>query len=106
MTNQATKFFAAIGLLGIAIPSAIGAGLLILIWRVWWLYPAWDWYLVPLGLPRITFWHFAGLTMLVGIYTLHTDYKKDNRPIEWASWVVNVILWPPVAWAILWWLKP
>lgn len=105
-TDDNTKnFFAGIGLLSLSLPLLIGLALLTLIWRAWWLYPAWAWFIVPLGAPQISFWHFAALTFIAGIYTAHTDYRKDERGINYAAWISNLLIWPPLAFVILWWLR-
>lgn len=93
-----------LGFAGFLFVFLFGLGILGLLWRSWWLYPAWTWFLVPLGLPTITFWHFTALTFLVGVFTTHIDTKKDERPTNWP--VISVMfVWPVVTWAILRWLK-
>lgn len=78
--------------------------LLVTMWRAWWLYPAWGWFVVPLGLPAIGFWHFAGLLFLVTIVTMHNDSKKDDRKTDWVSLVVK-LFFPILFWALLRWMS-
>jgi hypothetical protein len=99
-----SNLFTFIGVFVVALPLLIGIALLGTMWRAWWLYPAWGWYLVPLGVPAVSFWHFTALMILVAVLTAHVETKKDERKTEWASYVV-VFLWPIVAWAILRWLR-
>jgi hypothetical protein len=99
------ELFALIGIIAVAIPLLIGLGLLILMWRSWWLYPAWGWFVVPLGFPAIRFWHFVALTLLVGSITATSDNgKKDDREVDWSKVVVS-FLWPIVVWVLLRWMR-
>lgn len=75
----------------------------IIAWRSWWLYPAWAWFLVPLGVPQISFWHFAALLMLISMITNAGDYKEDKRPIDWSK-VFAAFIAPIITWVILWWI--
>lgn len=99
-----SETFAIIGLVVVALPLLLGLALLVLMWRSWWLYPAWGWFVVPLGLPAIRFWHFVALTFLVGTITAHSDEKKDERPTDWGKVAVG-FLWPIVAWVFLRWMR-
>lgn len=74
------------------------------LWRSWWLYPAWGWYIVPLGALPVTFWHFTALLLLVGYITQSYETKKDERQTSWASVSVMFLL-SPVIWLILRWLR-
>jgi hypothetical protein len=86
------------------VTGIIGLIVLSLLWRAWWLYPAWQWFLVPLGVPQISFYHFAAIVYLIGTLTAHTDVHKDDRPFSWSSFVA---LWtaPVIVWFILRWLR-
>lgn len=75
-----------------------------ILWRAWWLYPAWTWFVVPIGAPAITFWHFTGLMLLLSIVTHQIDTKEDERKEAWTSWIVGYT-WPVVAWVVLRWLS-
>lgn len=97
------KFFTIIGALVIAIPFLLGIGLAVTLWKSWWLYPVWGWYVVPLGVPEISFWHFAAFVLLVHTLTFHFSDRKDDRPIAWTN-VASSLLSPIMVWAILWWL--
>ena len=96
--------FTIIGAAAVVVPVILGLSILLVMWKAWWLYPAWAWYLVPLGLPQITFWHFTALLFLLSTLTGHVSLKKDNRPTDWGA-VVTLNLWPMIAWAILRWMR-
>lgn len=96
-------FFATIGAMAFALPLVFLLAILSSLWRTWWLYPAWAWFMVPLGLPQISFWHCAALMYLVHIMTVNVETKKDDRPVAWSS--IGVILISPIlAWAVLKWM--
>jgi hypothetical protein len=42
----------------------------------------WHWFAVPLGVPPLTLWHAAGISLFVGYIaappTLYKDLKEDN----------------------------
>lgn len=97
------NILAVIGAFVIVLPLAIGMALLTLIWRTWWLYPAWGWFIVPLGVRPITFWHFAALIFLGHVLTLQTDTKKDDRETDWTK-LASGFIWPVFVWVMLWWL--
>jgi hypothetical protein len=89
----------------LGVPALIGLVLLGVVWRTWWLFPAWAWYVVPLGVRQISFWHFAALTALIGTLTHSTgDTKKDDRQPDWAKMIITPLLTPVFAWMLLWWL--
>lgn len=103
MSDDSTAFYAAIGMAIVGLPLTIVIVGLSTLWRAWWLYPTWAWYVVPLGAPAIAFWHFAALLILVS--ALHnTNIHKDERKIDWSTYVI-VFLWPVAAWVILRWLR-
>lgn len=94
-----------IGLLIVgAIVTVIALGLLGTMWRSWWLYPAWGWFIMPLGMPSITFWHFTALLFFVETVSQRLDTKKDERPENRLTWVI-LFCWPIVAWALLRWMR-
>ena len=97
------NLFAAIGVLAVAVPMLIVMGILLTAWRAWWLYPAWGWFVVPLGARPIAFWHFAALVFLVTVLTRHVETKKDERSEDWWSYP-TMFLWPIVVWAVLRWM--
>lgn len=99
-----TEFFAFLGIMFVAIPFILCFAFLGTIWRSWWLYPAWGWYLVPLGVAPVNFWHFTALLFLVSTLTNHIDTKKDDRKFEWASLFV-LFIWPIIVWALLRWMR-
>ncbi len=98
-----TQFFTAISVATVAVPFVIILMALGVMWRSWWLYPAWGWFLVPLGVPPISFWHFAALLLLVDALR-SVDTKKDERKSEWGS-IVIVFLLPILVWALMRWMR-
>lgn len=98
-----TTFLATIGAIVLVMPAFIGLMLLSSMWRAWWLYPAWSWFIVPLGIPQISFWHFMALMLLISVCTAHPETKKDERKIDWA--VTTIVFFAPViTWVMLWWI--
>lgn len=100
-----SSLLAFIGLLAVALPLAVCTGVLGMVWEAWWLYPAWTWFIVPLGLPPITFWHFIALTFLLHVVMMNHEYRKDERSMDWPTFVGSSILAPMIAWAVLRWLQ-
>jgi hypothetical protein len=41
----------------------------------------WSWFLVPLGLPDIGFWHAAGLSILISLLTVrgYVNVDRDHK---------------------------
>jgi hypothetical protein len=97
------NMFSLIGVVVISFPLIIGTAILIATWRAWWFYPAWAWFIVPLGAPQITFWHFTALLVLVSVLTNHDDHKKDDRQTEWSKVLAYVVM-PIFVWCTLWWM--
>jgi hypothetical protein len=57
----------------------------------------WTWFVVPLGVPAITWWHFAGLRTVYVLFTLQLssdlemaeeeDFRRANKETEaWRGW--------------------
>lgn len=100
----ATALLIALGSLGI-----LGFFLLISLWHVWWLYPAWEWFLVPLGLPPITVWHFWGLWLVIRHKgaQFETERPKETRgPTTQEVWgtLIGALIGPILLWTVLRWL--
>lgn len=93
-----------VGLLLIGISVLVGLVIVAVMWRAWWLYPAWGWFVVPLGAPQIRFWHFAALMLFISVLTNHTDTKKDERKEDWGKLAV-ILIGPPLTWALLRWMR-
>jgi len=98
-----SKFFAIVGLVVILTPLAVMFAILGMLWQAWWLYPAWAWYLVPLGLPVVSFWHFMALILLVRATTI--QYTKDEEDPDWSRRLGTALFAPVIAWGMLWWLR-
>ena len=103
--DEANKILAGIGAAVVAALILVGVIAITLLWRTWWLFSAWGWYIVPLGVTPIGFWHFAALLFLMKAATMGVDTKKDDRKNQWGIVVLSVLVWPPIVWAILWWLR-
>ena len=99
-----SKFLTTIGAIVVAGPFIFGLLILAIMWRTWWLYPTWEWYVVPLGVRQVSFWHFAALMFLISVFTAHTSHKKDDRPMDWSSMLASLIT-PMLIWALLWWMR-
>lgn len=97
-------FLAVIGASVLALPIVFGIIIGLLVWRSWWLYPAWSWFIVPLGAPAISFWHFMALTFLLGILSSQVETKKDDRPEDPKIWASKFCM-PIIAWVVLKWLS-
>lgn len=84
------------------VPTIVLLGVLNAAWAVWWVHPAWAWFVVPLGLPPIGMLHLWGLLLLVRYrptkLAKHTDYKAE----EWASFAVGSLVGPPLTYVLLW----
>lgn len=100
-----TKFLAALGATVLVSPAIFALIIGVLAWRAWWLYPAWDWYIVPLGAPHISFWHCAAFIALTSALTHQTQTRKDSREYDWGA-VAALFMSPMVTWLVLWWMKP
>jgi len=98
------KILSGIGAFVVAVPILVCIGVLVIMWRTWWLYPAWAWYVEPLGIPPITFWHFAALSILISYFTHQNETKKDERKEDWSKWSARFAN-APIIWVILWWMR-
>ena len=97
------KFFSEVVATIIALPIVFVLIIGFSLWRTWWLYPAWGWYLQPLGLPAISFWHFAALSLLLTTLTHKSSTKKDDRKESSTLWLIGFCI-APITWAVLWWM--
>lgn len=79
-------------------------GVLVMMWRAWWLHPAWEWYIVPLGVPQVSYWHFIALVFFFNTLTMKHDTKKEDK-VQWAGVLTLSFVWPIVAWALLRWMR-
>lgn len=98
------NFLSVIGAGVIFIPIAIGLSILAIAWRAWWLYPTWRWFIVPLGAPQISFWHFAALMAVISVLTHQVDNHEDKRELDWSKVGASFAM-PIIFWAIFWWMK-
>ncbi len=99
-----SDFFTTIGILVFVMPFTLVLGILASAWRAWWLYPAWTWFLMPLGAPTISFWHFTALSVLLNSFTSHIETKKDERKESMPALIVAFI-WPMLLWVMLRWMR-
>lgn len=86
--------------------SALAISVLIALWSAWWVFPAWQWFLVPLGVPKISFWHFIGLWAIFRFRLPELEAKKtkDLVATDYVSWGLSLVLGPPLLWLWLRWL--
>lgn len=95
--------------------GAVGAPLVLLFtvalalgigsWWSWWLYPGWGWFVVPLGVPAVSFWHFWGLWILFRTRGTTLETKpKETAPTPWAAWLIVNSVGPIAVWAVLRWI--
>ena len=97
------SFFTTLGIAVFAFPFLLVLSVAVIAWRAWWMYPAWAWFIVPLGAPQITFWHFTGLLFLVTSITQHFDTHEDKRKNSWPAMIIGA-LWPILVWTTMWWI--
>ena len=95
----------ALGGVGIGIAMMV----LSLLWWSWWVYPAWQWFMVPIGVPHISFWQFVGLVVLWRSRmpnkpsNIPKETRKPNTTETTVYWVLAV-LGPVLVWALLSWI--
>lgn len=54
----------------------------------------WLWFLVPLGIPAISLWHAAGLSLLIGWQTKGTRPDgRDYREIWFTGLFLALVVW-------------
>lgn len=84
-----------LGFLGPLMSTAATAGF-VLVAVLWGGYIAsllWGWFLVPLGVPAIGYWHAVGIETLLGAFGLFsrkTQPDADDSPLS----IVKMALWP------------
>lgn len=101
-------FLAAIALV-VMLLGIFALGILIAVWKTWWLHPLWTLLIVPLGGPSINFWHFLALNMFVHSVigpTLPPDCKKDTEGSvverQTARFAV-LFFWPVITYYLVQW---
>lgn len=50
--------------------------------EAWGLWLTYGWFLQPLGLPELSYWHLFGITIFVDILALGYRRKDDRKPKE------------------------
>lgn len=98
-----------ITVIGAIMMSAVFLGAIALqVWFAWWLYPAWGWFVVPLGVPSITLWHFIGLFVLLRARLSEPKTEpKETKPKTTADHAGVMLAWavgPILTWVFLRWL--
>lgn len=78
--------------------------LLCVLWWSWWLYPAWGWFIVPLGVPPISLWHFWGLLALLRAKVPKIEDKEpEPKPGKnWPQFIAECLIGPILMWALFW----
>lgn len=85
------------------------------LWKAWVFLHLWLWFLVPLGVPTITYAHSLGLGLLVSMLRMRGTYadqdealakwvkEPGNRPKLWARmWMQELVL--PGVYLVLGWV--
>lgn len=97
------NFLVSLGAIVVSIPFILVFGVAGMLWRSWWLYPAWSWFLVPLGIKDVSFWQFTAITFFVSTIMSHAGIHEDKRPISGIS-ISMLFIMPVIAWGIMKWL--
>lgn len=87
----------------LAVPFGALIGMVGLVWRAWWILPGWAWFIVPLGVPQVSFWHFTGVLLFVSATRVRGDFKKDDRKTDWLA-IGAFVIGPIVAWLMMKWI--
>ena len=84
---------------------SIGAiiGLLAGLWKAWWLFPAWAWFLVPLGVPQISLIGFMGLSVFINAVRPAAPNKKGEKD-DWSNIMIGWVIGPVFSWFFLWFI--
>lgn len=92
--------------IGVGIATlAIGLAFAQNVWWAWWVYPAWGWFLEPLGVPHVSLVVFMGLVMFLraaqagGWPTKATDSRRTAG--EWIVVAIGLVFGPITAWVLL-----
>jgi hypothetical protein len=88
-----------IGGTGFVVISVVGFGL----WTAWWLLPGWEWFLVPLGVPKIGLLHLWGLRIFLKWESPELKAKDpEGTKHNWQAWFASHTLGPVLAWLFMW----
>jgi len=70
--------------------------------RGWVLSLLWDWFLVPLGVPSVGFWHAVGLCLVVTFLTYHYYNFQRSKPnlIEALVYVLSPLAVLGIGWVV------
>lgn len=92
-------------------PVIVGIALLVL-WAIgvfWGGFVAstlWDWFMVPLGMVSINYWHASGLSALLSVFLgprgMHRGDDKDDVGAELAYYLVGAVVIPLICLAAGW----
>jgi hypothetical protein len=91
----------------VVVPVVLGIGILIAMWRTWWLHPLWALLFVPLGYPQITYWHFMGLMFFITAFQTHnTSSSEKMKSGEKTGTASFNFLWPIfIYYAVTWFMR-
>lgn len=98
------KFLASLGAAVLVMPFVVVFGILGLLWKSWWYYPAWEWFLVPLGVPPVSFYHFTAIITLISVLTNQMDPREDKRQIDKTLFLLITLIYPISVWMVFRWL--
>ena len=88
--SKGTLFTACLVILGILIGAPVFITLLVLVYTFVFI-TLWEWFMIPLGLMSISFFHAAGISLFLNFILLHVakhdyfnakDGKKDANPVS------------------------
>ena len=102
----------AIGIVGVLmliviVVAGIGLAFAQYVWWAWWVYPAWAWFLVPLGLPAINLWYFLGLVFILHGKPAKMEIADPEKKAKWTDWfgyALGSLVGPIFVYWTLYWL--
>lgn len=75
--------------------------------RGWAIATLWLWFVVPIGVPALTIWHAAGVSLIIGLLTHQVQHEPDDtaNDLFWTRFL-TAIIGPPICvgwgWLIHW----
>lgn len=56
----------------------------------------WEWFICPLGLPVITYFHAAGIFLTVTVITFTAKQAEQDKNIRYAVYLGNAVVLPTI----------
>lgn len=103
MTDFLAYVIAALGMVVLLAVLLIVAPL----WSTWWLYPGWEWFVVPLGVTPISFWHMYGLKVFgysLFVYSginKPNEGKEEDKTTKMLSAIFVFVVLPIAVWCVM-----